>query len=117
MRAHGVPKFPDPDSQGAFPSLTQQALGVSKQMSLAAQQPCEHLLSSGGSAATPEQRQQKFAFGLAVARCMRSHGFPSFPDPSASSQGLPPAIDPSSPQFQAAETTCETEARQALGLP
>jgi hypothetical protein len=116
MRAHGVPNFPDPDSQGSFPPLTQQTLGVSKQTSLAAQQACEHLLSSGGSIATPEQRQQKFAFGLEVARCIRGHGFPSFPDPSASSQGLPPGIDPSSPQFQAAETTCKTRAQKALGL-
>ena len=117
MRAHGVPDFPDPDSQGTFPPLTQQALGVSKQTSLAAQQACEHLLSRGGSTATPQQRQQKFAFGLKVARCLRAHGFPGFPDPSASSQGLPPGIDPSSPQFQAAETTCEQQARKALGLP
>ena len=117
MRAHGVPNFPDPDSQGTFPPLTQQVLGVSKQTSLAAQQACEHLLSSGGSTATPQQRQQKFAFGLKVARCLRGHGFPGFPDPSAPSQGLPPGIDPSSPQFQAAETTCEQQARKALGLP
>ena len=116
MRAHGVPDFPDPDSQGTFPPLTQQALGVSKQTSLASQQACEHLLSGGGSTATPQQRQQKFAFALKVAQCVRAHGFPDFPDPSASSQGLPPGIDPNSPQFQVAETSCERQARKALGL-
>jgi hypothetical protein len=117
MRANGAPGFPDPDGQGSFPPLTQQALGVSKQTSLAAQHVCEHLLSGGGGAATPQQRQQKVAFGLKVAGCLRTHGFPGFPDPSGSSQALPTGIDPTSPRFQAAETGCEKQAQHALGLP
>jgi hypothetical protein len=116
MRSHGVANFPDPDSQGNFPSLTQQDLGVSKQTSLAAQQACKSLLARGGSTATPAQRQQKLAFGLKVAQCLRTHGYPSFPDPSGSSQELPAGIDPSSSQFQAAETACENQTRKALGL-
>ena len=114
MRSHGVPSFPDPDPQGDFPAFRS---GVSKQTSNAAEDACKHLLSAGG-AATPQQRQEKLAFGLRVARCMRSHGFPGLPDPTGLGQNrLPPGIDPSSPQFQAAETTCEKQARQALGLP
>jgi hypothetical protein len=116
MRAHGVPRFPDPDSQGSFLPLDQQALGVSKQTSLAAQHACEHLLSRGGTAATPRQRRQKLAFGLKVAQCLRAHGYPNFPDPTGSSQALPPGIDPGSPPFQAAETACEKQAQQALGV-
>ena len=116
MRSHGVSSFPDPDSQGNLPPLTQQELGVSKQTSLAAQQACKSLLSRGGSTGTPQQRQQKLAFGLKVAQCLRHHGYPSFPDPSGSSQALPPGIDPSSSQFQTAETACENQSRKALGL-
>jgi len=74
-----------------------------------------HLLSSG--AGTPQQRQQKLAFALKLAQCLRRHGFPGFPDPTASGQGVPPGIDPNSPQFQAAQTTCKRQAQRALGLP
>jgi hypothetical protein len=116
MRAHGVRNFPDPDSEGDFPPLGQQALGVSKQTSLTAQQACKHLLSSGGSA-TPQQRQQKIAFGVKVAQCLRAHGYPNVPDPTSLRQELPPGIDPSSPQFQTTETGCEKQVQKALGLP
>jgi hypothetical protein len=116
VREHGVPNFPDPDSQGNLPALTQQDLGVSKQTSLAAQHACESLLSRGGSTGTPQQRQLKMAFGLKVAQCLRTHGFPTFPDPTGLSQALPPGIDPSSLQFQTAQATCEKQEQKALGL-
>jgi hypothetical protein len=96
--------------------------GVPKQISAAADAACRHLLSSGSSAGTPHNREEKLAFALQVARCLRSHGFPNFPDPTVSSQGTSQSlggagIDPSSPQFQAAQTTCQKQAQQALGLP
>jgi hypothetical protein len=117
MRVHGVQNFPDPDSQGNFPPPSQQALGVSKQTSLTAQQACKHLLS-GGRSATPQQRQQKLAFGVKVAQCLRAHGYPNFPDPTGlGSQSLPSGIEVNSPQFQAMETDCEKQAQKALGLP
>jgi hypothetical protein len=114
MRSHGVPNFPDPDSQGNFPSFQ---TGVSKQTSVAANEGCKRLLPRGGSMGTPQQRRDKLAFALNVARCVRTHGFPTFPDPSGSSQSNPPGIDLNSPQFQSAETSCERQARKALGLP
>lgn len=116
MREHGVPKFPDPDGQGNLPSLTQQDLAVSKQTSLAAQHSCESVLSRGRSTGTPQQQLQKLAFGLKVAQCLRKHGFPTFPDPTGSSEALPPGIDPSSPQFETSQTTCERQEQKALGL-
>jgi hypothetical protein len=116
VRSHGVPVFPDPDSHGNFPTLGQQALGVSKPTSLAAQDSCKHLLSTGGGTGTPQQRQQKLAFGLKVAGCLRANGYPTFPDPTSSGQALPPGTDPSSPRFEAAQTACERQARKALGL-
>ena len=116
MRSHGVPSFPDPDSQGNFPPLDQGALGVSKQASLEAQGSCKHLLSKGGTSGTPQQRQQKLAFGLKVAQCLRTHGYPTFPDPGSSGQRLPPGIDPSSPRFEAAQADCEQRTRKDLGL-
>jgi hypothetical protein len=116
MRAHGVQNFPDPDSHGNFHPLSQQALGVSKQTTLTAQQACKHPLSGAGSA-TPQQRQQKIAFGVKVAQCLRAHGYPNVPDPTGLGQELPPGVDPSSPQFQTTEAACEKQAQKALGVP
>ena len=113
MRSHGVPDFPDPDPQGGFPSFH---LTVPKPVSRSADDSCRHLLP-GGTAGTPEQRRQKLAFALTVARCLRVHGYPSFPDPGASGTQIPPGIDTNSPQFQLVETRCEQQARKALGLP
>jgi hypothetical protein len=121
MRSHGEPNFPDPDPQGNFPPFE---TGVSKQTSGAANDTCKHVLPGGGGAGARGD-QQKLAFALKVARCMRSHGFPSYPDPTTSSpsgQGsgtrfAGTGIDTKSPQFQEAETSCEKQVRKALGLP
>ena len=116
MRAHGVPSFPDPDSQGHFPPMTSPS-DQSKRVSLSAQAACKQLLPGGG-AGTPQDRQAKFAFALKVARCLRAHGYPGFPDPGSPSQATsesPAAagIDTSSPQFQAKELACENRERGA----
>ena len=113
MRRHGVPDFPDPDAQGQFPSFH---TGTSKQISARADGVCRHLLPSGGTG-TPQQRAQKFTFALKVAHCLRSHGYPTFPDPAAQGQRIPSEINTESPQFQSTETSCEQLARKALGLP
>jgi hypothetical protein len=112
MRSHGVPNFPDPDAQGQFPPFH---TAVPKQISAAGDDACKHLLSSAGSTGTSQNRAEKLAFALNVARCLRAHGFPNFPDPTVSSQGTSQSlsgagIDPDSPQFQAAETACEKHA-------
>lgn len=45
-----------------------------------------------------------------LAKCMREHGFPSFPDPDPGSGGITiddsTGIDPKSPVFKAAQQTC-----------
>jgi hypothetical protein len=89
---------------------------VAKQISAAADDACNHLLSSRGGAGTPQNRQEKLTFALTVARCLRSRGFPNFPDPTVSSHGTSQSlsgagIDPTSPQFQAAQMACEKQAR------
>jgi len=52
---------------------------------------------------------------IGFAACMRRHGEPDYPDPTVGPNGEPtehlssssnPALDPSTPQFQAAERTC-----------
>lgn len=114
MRANGVRNYPDPDSSGKPPKKSLQQLGVTSSQFQSAFRACRHLLIGG--TATPQQRQQKFAFALKVARCLRRHGYPTYPDPTASGQQHP-GIDTDSPRFRAAEKTCEARARKALGPP
>ena len=114
VREHGVPNYPDPDSTGHLAAGAKEIAHNSPRFP-AAENACMNLLSDGP--ATQQQRQKKFAFGLKLAQCLRKHGFPTFPDPTASGQSVPSGLDPSSPQFQAAQTTCQKVAQEAVGLP
>jgi hypothetical protein len=130
MRSHGVRNFPDPGSSGQVPKADPQQLGVSASRLRAAQQACAHLIPNSGS--TEEQQQetqcamaddcsqavvQQWLSGLrTLARCLRSHGVPNWPDPIISSQGrnrgLPhfpyseAGIDHHSPQILAKVQVC-----------
>src|SRR5215471_19529347 len=77
MRAHGVPDFPDPDSNGQF---NIDPHSVSSQET-AANQVCHHLLSPGRGASAAQQ-QHMLGQLVKYARCMRAHGVPNFPDPN-----------------------------------
>lgn len=101
MRSHGVPNYPDPDASGQLPKTDAQLLGVSTSQYQAAQQACRHLLPAGGSVqqqdaqcmqnsdCPPALVQQMMAADLKLARCMRSHGVPNFPDPANGGSGGP----------------------------
>lgn len=47
---------------------------------------CSHLLPFRAGQESEEQARAHEAAALAFARCIRSHGFPSFPDPSTTGQ-------------------------------
>lgn len=53
---------------------------------LAAFPDCSHLLPFGAGHETEGQTRAQKAAALAFARCIRRHGFPSFPDPSTTGQ-------------------------------
>jgi len=127
MRSHGVPNYPDPDSSGQLPKGDAQLLGVSTSQYRAAQQACRHLLPTGGSLQQQEDQcmqnsdcpqalvQQMLAADRKLARCMRSHGVPNFPDPTNGGSGGPffniskaGISDAAShtPQFEAKLTEC-----------
>ena len=113
MRAHGVPDFPDPDSNGQFnvdPHSTSS-------QETAANHACNHLLNVGGQM---DQRQQELPQLLRYAQCMRAHGVPNFPDPHYTSGGIGrpggmlgfgggPGLDLKhpSPQVQSANHACQ----------
>jgi hypothetical protein len=71
-----------------------------------AQKTCQHLMP-GGDPSTGETHQQ-FLHWLKAAVCMRTHGYPNWPDPSANANGftVPAGVDANSTQFQAAAKTC-----------
>jgi hypothetical protein len=106
MRAHGVPTFPDPNSKGTVHS---DIASLDSPRFRDAQHVCRSLLPSGQAlntqrgSLTPEQQAQF----LKYARCMRTHGVPSFPDPTSSGLSLSD-IDPNSPRFQAAQKACRS---------
>ena len=83
MRSHGVPNFPDPDSNGGIPKETAQQLEVSDSRYQAAAHACGHLLPGGGNGGpTRAEVQQWWSGMLSFARCMRSHGVSDWPDPT-----------------------------------
>lgn len=133
MRSHGVSSFPDPGSEGGIPKGDAQDFGVSTAQLQAAQQACQSLLPTGGSLqdqaaqctstgdCPPALVQQMQDGMLKFAQCMRSQGFPKFPDPTTDDQGHPilswsvsqTGADPHSSQYQTAEAECQSQG----GLP
>jgi len=87
MRAHGLAGFPDPSSPRQFKESFSPGVAQAPAFQ-SADAACKHLLPNGGprsQPAAPPSHAQLAAL-LAFARCMRSHGFPSFPDPTADGQ-------------------------------
>jgi hypothetical protein len=127
MRSHGVPNFPDPDTSGSYTLTPNGSIGgaggssvdIDSSQAQAAYGDCRHVLPGAPSISQLEQleqqeqqrQEQALPQLLKYSQCMRSHGVPNFPDlgqsdPSAA-PGNGPALNPSSPQFQAASTACQ----------
>jgi hypothetical protein len=133
MRSHGVPDFPDPDSNGNFDLRNNQQGGGStvsgsdsvSPQETAANQVCNHLLNVGPQL-NAAQTQHTLSQLVKYARCMRAHGVPNFPDPHTTSGGIGvpsgftfdlsgSGIDGKSPQYQAAAQACQSLATHAKG--
>jgi len=122
MRAHGLPNFPDPNSQGAISVGPGSGIDPSSPKFQAAQKACQSVLPNGGPP-TPQQLAKMEQKALAFSACMRKHGLPDFPDPQFSSGGgigirirlggPNSDLNPSSPVFQAAQKAC----RGIIGKP
>jgi hypothetical protein len=84
MRSNGVPNFPDPTTS---PREFKEAFNTHSPAFQSAETACQHLLPRGGPPRQSEAHSQaQIAALLAFARCIRSHGFPNFPDPTSSGQ-------------------------------
>lgn len=92
MRSHGIANFPDPNSEGRLLISNQVVNGASNGVNsdspqfLSANKTCAKLLPNGGQPTAAQQQQQMSAL-LKLAECMRSHGIPNFPDPTADGSG------------------------------
>jgi hypothetical protein len=110
LRAHGLPKWPDPTSSGVFDKSELQQTGYSvSQVRAVEDGPCNHL----ASAAAPQRPTITAADRgdyLRAASCMRSHGFGGFPDPTfpdnSVQTNIPSSIDQDSSQFKRAAAIC-----------
>jgi hypothetical protein len=112
MQTHGVPDFPEPNSQGLFTGINPNEPGFQ-----AAQNHCNHILPNDGQP-TAAQTAQAVAQALKMSQCMRAHGIAGFPDPQVSHQnggveisirlgGNGSNVNPNDPQFQAAQRACQ----------
>jgi hypothetical protein len=119
MRSHGLPNFPDPQqiSEDGHQTIRIQTPDLNSPEGQTAEKACSSFVP-GGFNSNPAQNAQQTAHLLAFARCMRSHGFPSFPDPTTT--GSFPAsiasIDRSSPSFRSAANTCLPVAAGAISF-
>jgi hypothetical protein len=75
MRAHGVPGFPDPQSNGIFDSTIANRNDFHGPAYEAANGKCAHLQ---GPPETAAQAQQSITQALKYAACIRAHGVPAF---------------------------------------
>ncbi len=119
MRTHGEPEFPEP-SEGGIHIENHNGHGPNPESPRfqAAEKACNKY-APRKIAPSPAQQAKMQEQALKFSGCMRSHGVPNFPDPKFSSGGgtrvtlklkggAPGALDPSSPQFQAAQKACQS---------
>jgi hypothetical protein len=109
MRSHGIPNWPDPQSNGGFDKSKLRALGVNPaQIRAIEERSCNYDFQNGSQAQTITPAEQ--AEYLRAAACMRSHGFPGFPDPTFPngnvSTNIPPSIDQDSSRFKGTAEIC-----------
>jgi hypothetical protein len=111
MRAHGIADFPDPQpnpgGQGGsfeFSGGPGSDLNHNDPRYQAADQACRSLLPQPVPASA-----QRIAGLVKLAACMRTHGFPNFPDPDSTGAFDSSKFDSNSPQFESAIQTCQQQ--------
>lgn len=119
MRSRGVSNFPDPSPGG--PSVIPNWINPQAPAFQTAEKACAKFLG-GGSGQGSASESQKLEL-LQLAKCMRMHGLPSFPDPTTSPPPAPPpgshtgnvigtggaylALPPQSPALKRAAAACD----------
>ena len=110
MRKHGVPNYPDPNSQGVITIRSGMGIDPGSPAFRSARTTCAKLLPNGGQP-TPAQIAQRQQQMLAFSACMRAHGIKDFPDPSNGGLRLSvhpgSDLDPNNPTFKSAQQACQ----------
>jgi hypothetical protein len=109
MRSHGIPNWPDPTSNGGFDKAALRQLGLSaSRVRTIEERSCNYVFQNGASGRTITLADQ--ADYLRAAACMRSHGFPAFPDPTFQNGNVTvnvaSGVNRDSAQFRSAAGTC-----------
>jgi hypothetical protein len=116
MRSHGVPTWPDPSSNQTnikFGPGQAQQYGVGSSQFNAARRACQHLLPVGANDTFPAAMMPQILSGMRrFSRCVRSHGVPTWPDPTTNSRGQPvfhisDSLNANSPQVMTAMNECQ----------
>jgi hypothetical protein len=118
MRTHGVSNFQDP-TVSTNGNQVKVAIHIDPAITSSpsfksAQKTCGHLLPGGGPTGvgpSPAQMHARSEALLAFAKCMRQHGFPTFPDPTSQGQLSPEmltkaGIDLQQPAIKPAAYAC-----------
>jgi hypothetical protein len=85
LRAHGLPKFPDPSRNGNL-EINGRADGISAPGLRHANKFCQHLLPIPTPSQADLERAESEA--LKYTGCMRAHGLSNFPDPRISNGAI-----------------------------
>lgn len=87
MRSNGVTNYPDPSSNGR--PQTNNQIDANSPTFLRAYKACQKYTPIGEGGGPPAPTAAQLRFALAFAQCMRTHGFPQFPDPLATAPDQP----------------------------
>lgn len=106
MRAHGISNFADPTNGG---ELTIPPGDKNSPAFESASNACKSLLpgGAGGAGPTGQKSDMSHAQELQLAKCIRAHGVPNFPDPNASGVIPQSGINPNSPAMKTALQKCQ----------
>jgi hypothetical protein len=102
MRAHGISNFADPTNGG---ELTIPPGDKNSPAFKSASQACQSRLPGGGPRG--QRSDMSHAQSLQLAKCIRAHGVPNFPDPNPSGVIPPNTVNPNSPAMKAALRACQ----------
>jgi hypothetical protein len=117
MRAHGVPNFPDPTAGGGGVNLHGTGINPQSPAFKSAHRACAKFAPGGSGPVRATESQ--FLAAVKLAKCMRAHRYPDFPDPTRTDSPAPilvagpglffhvsPSFDPNTPEVNRAEAAC-----------